>query len=100
MEANAWGTDEQPDQVMVPPGEYFFALPGNGNLAGDLDITQSMVLVGAGAANTAVDARGLDRVFDVRTGDVEIRGLTIRGGVVDDPESLLDGTGGGVRNEG
>ena len=59
MEANAWGTDEQPDQVVVPPGEYLFALPGNGNLAGDLDITQSMVLVGAGAANTAVDARGL-----------------------------------------
>jgi len=100
MEANAWGTAEQPDQVVVPPGEYFLALPGNGNLAGDLDITQSMVLVGAGAASTAVDASGLDRVFDIRTGNVELRGLTIRGGVVDDTEALLEGTGGGVRNEG
>jgi len=100
MEANAWGTALQPDHVVVPPGEYFFSLAGNGNLAGDLDITQSMVLVGAGAASTAIDASGLDRVFDIRTGNVEIRGLTIRGGVVDDTEALLDGTGGGVRNEG
>ncbi|MGI9442140.1 MAG: choice-of-anchor Q domain-containing protein [Rubripirellula sp.] len=100
MEANAWGTSLQPDRVVLPAGEYFFSLAGNGNLAGDLDITQSMVLVGAGSASTAVDASGLDRVFDIRTGSVEIRGLTIRGGVVDDTEALLDGTGGGVRNEG
>jgi CSLREA domain-containing protein/uncharacterized repeat protein (TIGR01451 family) len=100
MEANAWGTELQPDHVVVPPGDYFFALAGNGNLAGDLDITQSMVLVGSGAASTAVDASGLDRVFDIRTGNVEIRGLTIRGGFVDDTDALLDGTGGGVRNEG
>ncbi|HBV65222.1 MAG TPA: hypothetical protein DEF45_19615 [Rhodopirellula sp.] len=100
MEANAWGTALQPDRIVLPPGEYLFSLAGNGNLAGDLDITQSMVLVGAGAATTAVDASGLDRVFDIRTGNVEIHGLTIRGGVVDDTDSLLDGTGGGVRNEG
>ena len=100
MESNAWGNDQQPDQIAVPAGEYVFALPGNGNLAGDLDITQSVILLGAGAANTVIDANGFDRVFDVRSGNVEIRGVTIRGGIVDDTEALLDGTGGGVRNEG
>ncbi len=100
MEANAWGTEQEPDLVVVPPGEYFFALAGNGNLAGDLDITQSMVFLGAGAASTVIDASGFDRVFDIRAGNVEIRGVTIRGGFVDDTEALLDGTGGGVRNEG
>lgn len=100
MEANAWGTDEQPDQVVVPAGEYVLTLAGNGNLAGDLDITQSMVLVGAGSASTAIDASGLDRVLDIRAGNVEVRGVTIRGGAVDDTDALLDGTGGGVRNEG
>ncbi|MGB0759666.1 MAG: GEVED domain-containing protein [Rubripirellula sp.] len=100
MEANAWGGPDELDQVVIPAGEYFLTLAGNGNLAGDIDITQSVVLLGAGSASTTIDASGLDRVFDVRTGNVEIRGLTIRGGFVDDNESLLDGTGGGVRNEG
>nr|WP_271958423.1 dockerin type I domain-containing protein [Rubripirellula sp.] len=100
MEANAWGTPEQPDQIVIPAGEYLFALPGNGNLAGDLDITQSVLLTGAGASSTVIDGNGFDRVFDIRSGNVEIRGLTIRGGFVDDTEALLDGTGGGVRNEG
>ncbi len=100
MEANSWGSSEQSDQIAIPAGEYVFSLPGNGNLAGDLDITQSVILTGAGAANTFIDANGFDRVFDVQSGSVEIRGVTIRGGVVDDTEALLEGTGGGVRNEG
>ena len=100
MEANAWGTSEQPDQILLPAGNYVFTLPGNGNLAGDLDITQSVILTGAGAASTVIDGNGFDRVFDIQNGNVEIRGVTIQGGLVDDSEDLLAGTGGGVRNEG
>ena len=100
QEANALGTAEQPDLIVIPSGNYTLVLAGNGNLAGDLDITQSVRLLGAGAANTVIDGNGIDRVLDVQGGNVEIQGVTIRGGVVEDTEALLDGTGGGVRNEG
>ncbi|MGB1708403.1 MAG: CSLREA domain-containing protein, partial [Rubripirellula sp.] len=63
MEANAWGGPDELDQVVIPAGEYFLTLAGNGNLAGDIDITQSVVLLGAGSASTTIDASGLDRVF-------------------------------------
>ena len=36
--------------------------------------------VGAGAGSTVIDGNGLDRVFDVRNGDVSFSGLTIQGG--------------------
>ena len=100
MEVNALGGSAEVDQILIPAGAYVFALPGNGNLAGDLDITQSVILSGAGSASTIIDASGLDRVFDVQSGNVEIRGVTVRGGLVDDTEALLEGTGGGIRNEG
>ena len=99
QEANALGEAGVPDRIDVPAGVYNLTIAGLGISAGDLDVLQSVSIHGAGAGQTIVDANGIDRVFDITLGTVLIQGMTIRGGRVDDPESLLDGTGGGIRNE-
>jgi len=92
-----------PDRIILPAGVYTLDLPGTNEDecgSGDIDITDSLALVGAGSDETIIDAGGLDRVLDLFGPDVEvtISGLTIRNG------SLLPGLptneagGGGIRN--
>ena len=50
------------------------------NTSGDLDITDSVNITGNGSATTVISGNGLDRVLDVRFGNVAISGLTIQGG--------------------
>ena len=79
------------DVVVVPAGIYRLTLPGpgeDGNGAGDLDLNDSMILVGAGPGSTVLSGEGLDRVLDVRS-TVEIFGVTVR-------EGRVDGDGGGI----
>ena len=49
---------------------------------GDLDIRGSMTIRGLGPDRTIIDGFGKDRVFEVHSGDVTLRGLTITGGDV------------------
>ncbi len=89
-----------PNTINVPAGTYALTIVGNGEDAtatGDLDITDDLTIVGAGAATTIVDATGLgDRVFHVISGvTVDLSGLTIRGG-----DTVFAANGGGVLNEG
>lgn len=65
---------------------------------GDLDIRSSVTIRGIGPDRTVVDGFGKDRVFDIHSGDVTIRDLTIAGGDVaaddnggDDPWARLGG---------
>ncbi|WNM57808.1 DUF2341 domain-containing protein [Candidatus Nitrospira allomarina] len=81
--ANA-GTDTI---TFVGSGTYLLTLTGTGENAaatGDLDITESLNIIGNGAGSTIIDASGLgatpDRVFDIRTGITTISGVTIKGG--------------------
>lgn len=79
--------------VSVPPGEYNLTLTGAGEDAaekGDLDLTGGLTILGKAAT---IDGRGLDRVFDVRSGAVAVlRGLVIRRGGPGSTQS-----GGGLR---
>lgn len=74
------------DTINLPAGVYSLTIPGrseNATLTGDLDIVSPLMLVGAGAANTFIDAGGvpgIDRVFHVFAFTVQISHLTIRGG--------------------
>ncbi len=67
----------------------------NQSATGDLDITESVQIVGLGTATTTIDADGIDRVFHIlaSSGTIEFSGLTIQGG-------NSDGDGGGVFNAG
>ncbi len=83
------------DTIVLPPGDFRLAIAGIGEDAaakGDLDLTKSVTITGAGARPTVVDASGLDRVFDVASGTIVlISDVTVTGGV---------GPGGGIANNG
>src|ERR671915_2059816 len=84
------------DEIQVPSGTYELGIrPQNQNdvTSGDLDITDSVTITGAGAGSTFVDAgappagappqvHGLDRLFEVTVdgGTVAFSGLTISDG--------------------
>jgi hypothetical protein len=86
------------DTITLPAGTYTLAIPGTGEDAaatGDLDITDSLTIDGAGETTTIVDANSLDHVFHIAgTGSVSVEmvGLTLRGGNV----SLGPANGGGI----
>jgi len=80
------------DTIILSSGTYVLSLAGSGEnsaVTGDLDILGDLTLTGAGANATFIDAAGLDRVFDVRAGNVSMTGVTLRGG-------SATGDGGGV----
>jgi len=83
------------DTITLGSGTYTLSLAGTGddlNATGDLDVTDSLIIEGAGAANTIIDANDIDRVLEVLgTGtSLILRDLTITGGNV-------TGSGGGVQ---
>jgi hypothetical protein len=77
------------DTIDLAAGTYVLDLAGAGedmSAVGDLDVNDDTTIVGSSAGQTAVDAGGIDRVFDIGANateeviTVEIRDLTIRGG--------------------
>ncbi|HEX7439326.1 MAG TPA: DUF4347 domain-containing protein [Caldimonas sp.] len=50
------------------------------NVSGDFDVKDSVNIVGNGTGNTIINGNGADRVFDLRSGTINISGLTIQGG--------------------
>jgi CSLREA domain-containing protein len=72
------------DIITLPAGIYTLAIAGQNEDAaatGDLDITDSVTINGAGAATTIVDGGAIDRVFHVISGTVVINNVTIRNGL-------------------
>src|SRR5258708_4638912 len=70
--------------INLPAGVYLLTLGGaneDAALTGDLDITGTQTLTGAGQASTVVNGNGLDRVFQILAGStVTISGVTIKNG--------------------
>jgi hypothetical protein len=86
-----------PHTLMLPAGTYTLSLPGRGEEAarsGDLDITNDVSIIGAGADVTVIDGGGIDRVFQVLPGaKLQLTKLTVQHG---DPLN----SGGGIWNKG
>ena len=101
QEANAWPGNDYiilPDPTTLTPAssQYQLSIAGSDDVAamGDLDITDSLVLHGAGSALTIVDGGAISRVFQVMgTATATLFGLHIRNGVSADD-------GGGIHNNG
>src|SRR5262245_351896 len=56
------------DTIILPAGVFRITINGPGedlNAMGDFDITDSVVIQGAGSAATVINAQQRDRVFDV-----------------------------------
>ena len=98
------------DSISLPAGTYTLSLAGaneDANLMGDLDLSSSMTITGAGDWATIIDSHQLDRVFHILSGAVvTLEGLTITGGHAPDGAGLnqTDGlpgqSGGGIYNSG
>ncbi|MCY2991124.1 MAG: FG-GAP-like repeat-containing protein [Planctomycetota bacterium] len=99
METNAHAG---PDTIVLAAGTYALSIPGtfeDAAATGDLDVTGELTILGAGADLTSIDARQLDRVFEVRpNAKLTLSGLTVTGGRVE--PSLQTGSGGGILNFG
>ena len=83
--------------INIPAGTYTLTIApagGDDELTGDLNISNTMTLIGNSAGNTIIDANQIDRVFNVAAGTkVTISNVTVRNGRVTD-------TGGGIVNRG
>lgn len=82
MEANNFGGT---DTILVPAGNYTITIPGNDDVSavGDLDILESLEIVGDGAASTIIDGNAIDRIFHIiapNNHTIMISDLTLQGG--------------------
>jgi len=56
------------DTIILASGVYTLSIPGSSednNLTGDLDILESVTIIGVSSTETIIDGADLDRVFDV-----------------------------------
>lgn len=70
------------DTIILPSGTYALTRAGSENLnvSGDLDILDSLIVVGAGSATTSISAGGAFRVMDLVAGSLTMSGVTVRDG--------------------
>jgi CSLREA domain-containing protein len=73
------------DTISVPAGTYTLTLTGieDANLTGDLDVTSSITIAGAGQGSTIIDGNNADRVFDVFPSSAitfDLSDVTVRNG--------------------
>ncbi len=76
------------DRIVVPGGIYRLTIGGTGeelSATGDLNVTDGVTIVGAGAGETIIDGGAMDRVIAFSLGgpdaSAEISGVTIRNGL-------------------
>ncbi len=91
------------DVIVLGSGTFRLTLAGSGEnnaATGDLDITDSLQIIGSGVGKTFIDADGLDRVFDIQGAGitVSLSGVSIINGRL--PAGLVSAEkgGGGIRN--
>lgn len=87
------------DTIILPAGTYTLGIAGadeDAAATGDLDITGSLTITGAGAASTIIDGGALDRVFEIYGTTVQISGVTIRNGMATSGGALSN-RGGGIQ---
>ncbi len=87
------------DTILIPAGQYDRTIDGvgeNGAATGDLDVTDSLTILGADAGTTIIDASQMDRVFEITATTpvtVLIAEVTIQGGLL----TFGSDGGGGMR---
>jgi CSLREA domain-containing protein len=92
---------EGSDIIILPAGIYTLTRGGvyeGNNMHGDLDVSETIVLLGAGAEQTIIDANGIDRVFEIRNVDLTVIGVTLRNGHARDATSGINPESGGAIN--
>ncbi len=75
-------SNSDPSTIILPAGTYALTQVGydDTGISGDLDIREDVIISGAGAEQTLIDAQAFtdERIFDVQNGaEVTISGLTV-----------------------
>lgn len=94
-----------PDTITLPSAIYTLTIPNAGPYepaSGDLDVWEDLTIRGDGAATTIIQAcnsgvgpcTGIDRVFHLSGGTIEISGVTVRNGSTSG--DYPGGRGGGI----
>ena len=101
-EANALpGTDiiELPAAIM---GLNIMGINENRSAEGDLDISESLTIIGKGADKTIIDGREIDRIVEItrQEATVTLKNLTLLNGRVADSTPGVLNTGAAIRNKG
>ena len=101
-EANAYPGE---DSIVLGAGTFTLSIPGTGEdqtATGDLDVTESVRIIGAGTNKTIIDANGLDRALDILGAGtrVTLSNLTVINGNLPSGQVLSQKGGGGIRNRG
>lgn len=86
------------DTIYVPAGTYTLSIDGiqeDAAETGDLDVTASLRILGAGRGETILDGGAIDRVLHFRSTNArfELRHLTVRGGKTFPAEIASHGAG-------
>ncbi|MBX7105464.1 MAG: hypothetical protein K1X57_15370 [Gemmataceae bacterium] len=91
------------DTIVLPAGNYVLTTVGeweDSAAKGDLDVLGNVLIVGAGPSTTFINGNASDRIFDIKSGNVTISGMTISNGLdrsAGSTFSAFDG-GGGIRS--
>src|SRR6266508_2495296 len=83
---------EGTDTISIPAGTFTLSIAGTGEdvaATGDLDITDSLTISGAGMGSTVIDANGLDRAFQVQVWNFELSDLTVQNGLASPGGAVL-----------
>jgi len=89
------------DRIEILAGTYLLTLSGadeDSGLSGDLDITDSVTIVGADKQLTIINAGGIDRIIDIHnTISVTLSNITLTGGVASGDSNSNAADGGAIR---
>jgi CSLREA domain-containing protein len=69
--------------IVVPAGTYTLSITGageDGSVTGDLDVNGDVTITGAGSGLVTLDANSIDRMFEIRSGNLNLSGITVTGG--------------------
>ncbi|HKV08210.1 MAG TPA: choice-of-anchor Q domain-containing protein [Thermoanaerobaculia bacterium] len=83
------------DVIILPAGTYILSRIGEGEdlaATGDLDITEDLVILGAGVPTTVIDGAELDRILHVHGASLTLSGVLFQRGTA-------AGNGGALLNE-
>jgi len=77
------------EAIMVPALTVFLT-------SGQIVVSKSLTIIGAGARETTISGTGQSRVFDITSGTASISGVTVTGGDGFDTPGGTAGSGGGI----
>lgn len=78
------------DTIHLAAGIYALSIDGDGEAAaasGDLDIVDHLTVLGSGVGSTILNAKSLERMFEIHSGTVSFSDLSIGNGLVGAAES-------------